>query len=59
MKNALSRNLQNPGLTEAEVIPTSTMQLPEQEPVVPTQDLINDALGHRTELAEARINLTQ
>jgi outer membrane protein len=57
MKNALSRTLVDPRLADAEVIPTSTMQLPTQEPVVPTQDLVNDALGHRAELAEARINL--
>src|SRR6266478_3609800 len=57
MKNALSRTLVDPRLADAEVIPTSTMQLPPQEPVVPTQDLVNDALGHRGELAEARINL--
>jgi outer membrane protein len=57
MKNALSRSLQDPILADAEVIPTSTMQLPEQEPVVPTQDLVNDALSHRAELAESRIDL--
>jgi outer membrane protein len=57
MKNALSRTLVDPRLADAEVIPTSTMQLPQQEPVVPTQDLVNDALSHRGELAEARINL--
>jgi outer membrane protein TolC len=34
------------------------MQLPEQEPVVPIQDSINDALGHRAELAESRIDLS-
>jgi outer membrane protein TolC len=34
------------------------MQLPATEPVVPTQDLVNDALTHRAELAEARINLS-
>jgi outer membrane protein len=39
------------------VIPTSTMQLPEQEPVVPMQDLVSDALSHRAELAESRIDL--
>jgi outer membrane protein TolC len=44
-------------LAEADVIPTSTMQLPEQEPVTPTQDLINQALDHRAELAESRIDL--
>jgi outer membrane protein TolC len=57
MKNALSRTLVDPRLADAEVIPTSTMQLPEQEPVVPTQDLVNEALSRRSELAEARINL--
>ena len=58
MKNALSRTLVDPRLADAEVIPTSTMQLPAVEPVVPTQDLVTDALSHRAELAEARINLT-
>jgi outer membrane protein len=58
MKNALSRTLVDPRLADAEVIPTSTMQLPAVEAVVPTQDLVNDALSHRAELAEARINLT-
>jgi outer membrane protein TolC len=57
MKNALSRTLQDPRLADAEVIPTSTMQLPPQEAVVPTQDLVNDALNHRAELAESRIDL--
>jgi outer membrane protein len=57
MKNALSRNLQDPVLADAEVIPTSTMKLPEQEPIVPTEDLVNDALNHRPELAESRIDL--
>jgi outer membrane protein TolC len=58
MKNALSRTLVDPRLADADVIPTSTMQIPQQEEVVPTQDLVNDALSHRPELAEARINLS-
>jgi outer membrane protein TolC len=57
MKNALSRTLEDPKLGSADVIPTSTMQLPEEESVVPVQDLIGDALGHRAELAESRIDL--
>ncbi|MGC1450665.1 MAG: TolC family protein [Candidatus Sulfotelmatobacter sp.] len=57
MKNALSRSIEDPVLAEADVVPTSTMQLPDQEPVVPIQDLINDALQHRAELAESRIDL--
>ena len=58
MKNAISRTLVDPRLADAEVIPTSTMQLPAEEPVIPTEELVNDALGHRAELAQARINLS-
>jgi outer membrane protein len=58
IKNALSRTLVDPKLAEAEVIPTDTMQPPPQEPITPIQDLISDALSHRAELAESRIDLT-
>ena len=58
MKNALSRTLVDPVLAEAEVVPTSIMEVPPTEPVVPIQDLVNDALSHRAELAESRIDLT-
>ena len=58
MKNALSRTLVDPVLAEAEVVPTSTMEVPPTEPVIPIQDLVNDALSHRAELAESRIDLT-
>lgn len=57
MKNALSRSIEDPALAEADVIPTSTMQLPQQEPVTPIQDIINEALQHRAELVETRIDL--
>src|ERR1700733_13801848 len=57
MKNALTRTLKDPTLATADVIPTSTMDIPAQEPVVPTEDLINDALRHRAELVESRIDL--
>ncbi len=57
MKNALSRSIDDPVLAEADVIPTSTMQLPQTEPTTPIQDLINDALNHRAELVESRIDL--
>jgi len=58
MKNALSRSLSDPILAAAPVIPTDTMAIPAEEPVTPIQDLINDALSHRPDLASARINLT-
>ncbi len=57
MKNALSRSIEDPMLAEADVIPTSVMQVPQEEPVIPIQDLINDALQHRAELVETRIDL--
>src|SRR5271165_5292204 len=57
MKNALSRTLRDQTLAGAEVIPTSTMELPENEPIQPTQDLIADALRHRADLVEQRIQL--
>jgi len=58
MKNALSRTLVDPALADAEVIPTDTMVLPEAEPVIPTQDLVNSGLSRRPELAEARMSLS-
>jgi outer membrane protein len=57
MKNAISRSLVDPVLADAEVIPTSTLELPAQEKVVPIEDLVNEAFQHRPDLAEARINL--
>ena len=57
MKNALSRSIEDPILAEADVIPTSGMLVPPQEPVIPIQDLINEALQHRAELVESRIDL--
>jgi len=57
MKNALTRTLKDPTLATADVIPTSTMDVPAQEQVAPTQDLIDDALRHRAELVESRIDL--
>ncbi len=58
MKNALSRTLHDPTLATAEVVPTSTMQVPQNEQVQPTEDLVNEALRHRPELVESRIQLT-
>jgi len=57
MKNALSRTLHDPTLANAAVVPTSTMEVPENAEVQPTEDLVNEALRHRAELVEARIQL--
>ena len=58
MKNALSRTLRDPVLAGADVVPTSTMEIPETEQIQPTEELVNQALQHRAELVEARIQLT-
>jgi outer membrane protein len=57
MKNALSRSIDDAVLAEADMIPTSTMQVPQEEAAVPIQDMINQALDHRAELVESRIDL--
>jgi outer membrane protein TolC len=57
MKNALSRSIEDPVLAEADVIPTSVIQIPRDEPVIPIQDMIKDALQHRAELVQSRIDL--
>jgi outer membrane protein len=57
MKNALTRTLKDPVLATAEVIPTSTIDVPAQEEIAPAEDLINEALRHRAELVESRIDL--
>jgi outer membrane protein len=58
MKNAVTRNENDPVLANAGVIPTDRMQLPPSEPIVPTQDLVNEAFQRRPELTQARIDLT-
>src|SRR5579862_3167583 len=58
MKNAITKNLEDPLLAEAPVIPTDTLKPNEQYEVRPVQDLIEEALQRRPEIATQRINLT-
>jgi outer membrane protein TolC len=59
IKNALTRNLTDPVLAAAPVVPTDIMLLtPAMDEVQPVQDLIQEALGHRPDIAQARIDLT-
>ncbi len=57
MKNAITRNLSDATLAGAPVIPTDSMQVPENEPVVPIQELIKEAMDNRAELEQSRIDL--
>jgi len=58
IKNAITRDLSDPALGSASVVPVDRMTAPEKEPVTAVQDLLHDALSHRPELSEARIDLT-
>jgi len=58
MKNAITKNQQDPLLAAAPVIPTDTLKFNEQYEVRPVEDLIQEALQGRPEIATARIQLT-
>ncbi len=57
-KNALTRSLSgNSAVVQAEVIPTDTIQIPEQENLPAVDDLIQQALAHRPDYTQQKINL--
>lgn len=58
IKNALTRGIP-PGspLVQAEVIPTDTVQIPEQENLPPVEDLVKLALESRPDYNQQKINL--
>ncbi len=58
MKNAITKNMDDPLLASAPVIPTDTLQANEKFQVRPLNELIQEALQDRPEMASARINLT-
>ena len=58
MKNAITRNMADPMLAVAPVIPTDTLSTAEQYEVRPVEDLIDEALKQRPEIANARLTLT-
>ncbi len=58
MKNAVTRNVADPILAVAPVIPTDTLQINAPFEIRPVEDLINTALQARPEIIQSRINLT-
>jgi outer membrane protein len=58
MKNAITKNMGDPMLAVAPIIPTDTLRTSEPQEVRPVGDLIQEALQARPEMATARINLT-
>src|SRR5437016_1226731 len=58
MKNAITRNLPNNSpIMQADVIPSDTIEVPEQDNLPAVQDLIQLALTQRPDYIEAKINL--
>jgi outer membrane protein len=58
LKNALSRNgIQAADLIDVRVVPLDTIALPAAEPVRPAEDLVQEALTRRVEIAQGRINI--
>jgi outer membrane protein len=58
MKNAVTRNMADPALAVAEVIPTDTLNTTEEYKTAPVDDLVAEALQKRPEIATARLTLT-
>jgi len=58
MKNAVTRNMADPVLAVAPVIPTDTLNTTEEYQVGPVEDLIAAALKQRPEIATSRLTLT-
>jgi len=58
MKNAITRSLpSNSPVTQAEVVPTDTVQIPDQENLPGVDDLMKKALANRPDYIEQKINL--
>ena len=58
MKNAVTRNLGDPILATAEVIPTDTMRIDENEQMPTVDQLIKTAQDNSPEIEQAKIDLT-
>lgn len=58
LKNYLTRGgLDNSAVAMARIVPTDHIDVPEQEPVIPVQELIAGALAERPEVEQNRISL--
>ena len=58
LKNALCRDgISAAGLENIHVVPLDKIQIPASDDVRPIPELVNEALGNRTEIATARINI--
>ena len=58
LKNALSRNgIANLGLADAHIIPLDSITIPAVDDTPPVQQLVEQALANRSEIAQSRLNI--
>ena len=58
LKNALSRNgIASAGLALVRIQPLDTIEVPEKDEIRPAEDLVREAIEHRAEIEQARVNL--
>ncbi len=58
LKNALSRNaMENASLDDVHIVPLDRIEVPQTEEIRPVQDLIEEALKNRLEIARSKIDL--
>jgi outer membrane protein TolC len=58
LKNYITRSgLDNPVVAVARIVPTDHIEVPAQEPLIPIQELVQDALTTRPEIEQNRITL--
>jgi outer membrane protein len=58
LKNALSRNgIANLGLADAHIVPLDSITIPAKDDTPPVQQLVEQALANRSEIAQSRLNI--
>lgn len=58
LKNVISRTgPANPIISEARIVPTDSIRIPENEQIRPIQDLVSTALDKRPDVAQTRLNI--
>jgi outer membrane protein len=58
LKNAISRNgIANATLADAHIIPLDTITIPAKDETAPLEQLVEEALTNRSEVAQSRINI--
>ena len=58
LKNALSRNgVASASLADVHIIPLDSLVIPPSDEIKPLAELYDDALGHRVEIEQSRINI--